>query len=244
SARARAKVRHWFKYQNFEENVSQGRAKLDKELHRLGIGAINHEALAQKLHFNKLEEFLAAIGRGDVTPHQIAQAIQEDEAPKPAQPRPATRPAVQESASGILLEGVGNVLSNTAKCCKPVSPEPIVGYVTRDRGVTVHRQNCAFIARLPEDRRARLLAAQWGSAGAQQHTAVDIEVEAIDRQGLLRDITDLLAQEHVNVTRTNTQSKHHQARMRFSIEVSDLDQLSRVLALLGKVRSVTLARRC
>jgi GTP pyrophosphokinase len=244
SARARSKVRYWFKYQNFEENVSQGRAKLDKELHRLGVGTINQEALAQKLHFNKLEDFLAAIGRGDVTAHQIAQAAQDHEPAKPLPPKPVSRPALSENTSGILLEGVGNVLSNTAKCCKPVAPEPIVGYVTRDRGVTVHRKNCAFIARLPEDRRARLLEAQWGTAATQQRTSVDIEVEAIDRQGLLRDITDLLAQEHVNVTKTNTLSKHHQARMRFSIEVADLDQLSRVLALVGKVRNVTRARRC
>jgi GTP pyrophosphokinase len=167
SPRARAKVRHWFKYQNFDEDVSQGRAKLERELHRLGVDDLNQEKLAQKLHFNKLEDFLAAIGRGDVTEHQTAVAVQEETAPKAEPMRYAVPQRVQApmEAKGVVIEGIANLLINYAKCCTPSPDDGIVAYVTRDRGVTIHRRTCSFIQRLPEERRDRVLAAQWDSLG-------------------------------------------------------------------------------
>lgn len=246
SQRARAKVRHWFKYQHFEENVSQGRAKLERELHRLGIGTINHEKIAQKFHFHKLEEFLAAIGRGDVTEHQIESALREETATGIEEEK--TEPIFNryevsaKPLSGITLDGVANVLTNLAKCCKPAPPDSIVGYVTRDRGVTIHRRSCAFIARLDEVRKDRLLQAQWGNKN-NTRADVDIEVEADDRQGLLRDISDLFAREKINVTQVNTLSKNALARMQFSVEISSLEQLERLLALIHQVPGVSLARR-
>lgn len=245
SARALAKVRHWFKHQHFEENVSQGRAQMERELHRLGVTSVNQEKIAQRLNFNKLEDLLAAIGRGDVSTHQIVGVIQEampvkaEAIIKPMLTRPASTPA---SASGILIEGVGNLLTKMAKCCKPAPPDPIVGYVTRDRGVTIHRKDCAAMLRMPEDRSDRVLSAQWGGKKDANFT-VDIEVLAYDRQGLLRDISDLFAREKVNVTRVNTLSKQNQANMQFSIEIADLEQLSRLLALLHQVANVVSARR-
>ncbi|OGV75520.1 MAG: GTP pyrophosphokinase [Methylotenera sp. RIFCSPLOWO2_02_FULL_45_14] len=245
SPSARAKVRHWFKYQHFEENISQGRARLDRELHRAGVGAVNQEKIAQKLHFQKLEDFLAAIGRGDVSEHQIALAIQEDAAPRPEEttlPFTPRRTATQTSPTGVVVEGVGNLLTSTAKCCKPAPPDAIVGYVTRDRGVTIYRMACAFITRLPVERRDRLLDARWG--GSQDVRAdVDIEVEALDRQGLLRDISDLFVREKVNATKANTLSRNNLALMQFSIEISDLEQLNRLLALIRQVPNVIEARR-
>jgi GTP pyrophosphokinase len=245
SPSARAKVRHWFKYQHFEENVAQGRTKLDRELHRAGIGAVNQEKIAQKLHFQKLEDFLAAIGRGDVSEHQIALAIQEEVAPKaeevarPASPR---RTAAPQSQTGVVVEGVGNLQTSTAKCCKPMPPDAIVGYLTRDHGVTIHRGACTFIARLPEERRNRLLSAEWGN---YQNVSmnVDIEVEAHDRQGLLRDISDLFVREKVNAIKANTMTRNNLALMQFSIEISNREQLSRLLALIQQVPSVMAARR-
>lgn len=245
SPSARAKVRHWFKYQHFEENVAQGRTKLDRELHRAGVGAINQEKIAQKLHFQKLEDFLAAIGRGDVSEHQIALAIQEETAPKPeetSRPAASKRPTILQSQTGVVVEGVGNLQTSTAKCCKPMPPDTIVGYLTRDHGVTIHRRTCSFIARLPENRFNRVLSAQWGN---YQNVGmnVDIEVEAHDRQGLLRDISDLFVREKVNATRANTMSRNNLALMQFSIETSDLKQLSRLLALIQQVPNVIEARR-
>ena len=245
STSARAKVRQWFKYQHFDEHVAQGRVKLDRELHRAGIGAINHEKIAQKLHFQKLEDFLAAIGRGDVTEHQLSLAIQEDAAPKPADAaitRPAKRNTALQSRAGIVIEGVGNLQTGFAKCCKPVPPDAIIGYLTRDHGVTIHRSTCGFIARLPQERRNRVLGAQWGSH--ENFSAnVDIEVEAHDRQGLLRDISDLFAREKINATKVNTISRHNLALMQFSIEVTNLEQLSRLLTLIQQVPNVISAQR-
>ncbi len=165
SARARAKVRQWFKMQNFDENVAQGRAQLDKELHRLGVTSVNQDKIAQRLHFNKLEDLLAAIGRSEVTQHQIVVAIQEEipgkiEEAKPAVIRTAT---TQAAPKGVLVEGVGNLLTKTAQCCHPQPPDIIVGYVTRDRGITLHRKDCPAMLRLPENRRDRMLEAQWGN---------------------------------------------------------------------------------
>lgn len=166
SPRARAKVRHWFKYQNFEENVTQGRARLDRELHRLGASALNQEKIAQRLHFHKLEDCLAAIGRGDVSEHQIATAAQEASAPKAeTQSYTRLRPLLPAAEARVVIEGVGNLMSNHAQCCKPMPQDEIVAYVTRDRGVTIHRQGCAFVQRLPEERRDRLLAAHWDRGG-------------------------------------------------------------------------------
>ncbi len=163
SSRARAKVRAWFKSQNYDESVAQGRTQLDRELHRLGVTAINQEKLAQRLHFNSLEDFLAAIGRNEITQHRIAVAIQQElpgKATVSAKPR-TLRPATERSAD-ITVGGVGNLMTRIAKCCNPVPPDAIVGYITRDRGITIHRQDCAFMLRLTESRCDRKLSAQWG----------------------------------------------------------------------------------
>jgi GTP pyrophosphokinase len=245
SASARAKVRHWFKYQHFDENVAQGRAKFDKEMHRAGAGTINHEKIAQKLQFQKLEDFLAAIGRGDISEHQVALAIQEEMAPRAEEPvvlPAAKRTATPKTQTKVVLEGIGNLQTNTAKCCKPLPPDAIVGYLTRDHGVTIHRGNCTFIARLPNERCNRLLGAQWG-VDHSVSSSVDIEVEAHDRQGLLRDISDLFAREKINATKANTMSRNHQALMQFSIEIANRDQLSRLLGLIQQIPSITAARR-
>lgn len=243
SARARAKVRHWFKYEHFDENVSQGRAQLDRELHRLGMVDYPLEKLAQKFHYQKLDEFQAAIGRGDVTSHQLAAALQ-GEAPKPQeeeQPLMA-RPATAETSKGILVAGVGDLLTNMAKCCKPVPPDPIVGYVTRGRGVTVHRQDCPNMQGLEGERKDRLIAAQWGTGGGTVFP-VDIQVEAYDRQGLLRDISEVLVREKVNLTGASTINKQNLAKMKFTLEITGQEQLGRLLALIRQVPSVIQAKR-
>jgi GTP pyrophosphokinase len=165
SPRARAKVRAWFKNQNFDESVAQGRVQLDRELHRLGITSINQEKLAQRLRFNKLDDFLAAIGRNEITPRRIAVAIQEElpakviEIVKPKTFRPVTE---RISKADITVGGVNNLMTRIAKCCNPAPPDAIVGYVTRDRGITIHRKDCAFMLHLIESRRDRKLTAQWG----------------------------------------------------------------------------------
>ena len=165
SPRNRAKVRAWFKSQNIDESISQGRTQLDRELHRLGITSINQEKLAQRLQFNKLENFLAAIGRNEITLRRIAVAIQEEiptksfEITKPSVFRPTMQLA---SKADITVGGVNNLMTRIAKCCNPTPADAIVGYITRDRGITIHRKDCAFMLHLMESRRDRKLSAQWG----------------------------------------------------------------------------------
>ncbi len=245
SPSARAKVRHWFRYQHFEENVTQGRLKLDRELHRAGIGNTNLEKIAQKLQFQKLEEFLAAIGRGDVSEHQIALAIQGEATSKKEQsnkPIILKRTASIKSDGEIMIEGIGNLQTSLAKCCKPLPQDVIVGYLTRDHGVTIHRKTCTFIARLPEHRSNRVLGAQWGGYQSTNIT-VDIEVQANDRQGLLRDISNLFVNEKVNAIKVNTMSRNKLALMQFSVEILRLDQLKHLIALIEQLPGVINARQ-
>jgi GTP pyrophosphokinase len=164
SARARAKVRHWFKTQNLDDSIAQGRLLLDRELQRLGVTAVNQEKVAQRLNFHKLDELLAALGRGDITTRRVGLAIQQEAPAKvviaaPTAPRKPTAP--RASSTGVLIEGVDNLMIKMAKCCRPEKPDAIVGYVTRDRGITIHRRDCAFMQRVPEDKRDRMLAAEW-----------------------------------------------------------------------------------
>ncbi len=165
SPRARAKVRAWFKNQNFDESVAQGRVQLDKELQRLGITSLNQEKIAQRLLFNKLEDFLAAIGRNEITSRRIAVAIQAELPTKVIEITKQTvfRPTTERTTKAdITVGGVNNLMTRIAKCCNPAAPDDIVGYVTRDRGITIHRQDCAFMLRLMESRLDRKLTAQWG----------------------------------------------------------------------------------
>ncbi len=160
-ARARAKVRAWFKNQNYDESVAQGRIQLDRDLHRHGVTSVNQEKLAQRLHYNKPDDLLAAIGRNEITQRRITLALQAELPNKViAIARPALRPPAERSSStGILIEGVGNLMTRSAKCCNPAPPDKIVAYVTRDRGITIHREDCTFALRLT--RIDRQLSAQW-----------------------------------------------------------------------------------
>jgi GTP pyrophosphokinase len=161
--RARAKVRAWFKNQNLDESIVQGRIQLDRELHRLGVTSVNQEKLAQRLHFNKLDDLLAAVGRNEISMHRIAVALQEELPNKViAITKPVFKPVAERtSPTGILIEGVGNLMTRIAKCCNPAPPDLITGYITRDRGITIHRQDCAFAQRLTELHADRLLFAKW-----------------------------------------------------------------------------------
>jgi GTP pyrophosphokinase len=164
SASARAKVRHWFNHLNFDEDVAQGRAQLERELHRLGITSVNQEKLAQRLHFNKPEDLLAAIGRNEITQPRIVAALREElptKVPEIAKPTAARSPTASSSGAALTVGGVNNLMTRMAKCCNPVPPDSIVGYVTRDRGITIHRVDCPFMLRLPENRHERMLKAQW-----------------------------------------------------------------------------------
>ena len=170
SSRARAKVRAWFKNQTLDESIAQGRAQLDRELHRLGVTSVNQERLAQRMNFNKPDELLAAIGRNEITLRRIAVALQAELPGKLIEiARPASRlPAERKSSTGILIEGVGNLVCRMARCCSPKPPDSITAYVTRDRGIAIHRQDCAHILRIRENHNKRLLDATWSETEKPQ----------------------------------------------------------------------------
>ncbi len=243
TSRAKAKIRHWFKHQHYEENVAQGREALEKETHRLGLPLPNLETLAQKNRFARPDDLLAAIGRGDITARQVMAAVQEEVEPREEEWHlPAPRAGIGPSASGVLLHGEGGMLTTIAKCCKPVPPDAIVGFVTHGRGVAIHRQDCPNVLHFDESQRERLLVASWGTKTGG-HYEVDIEIEANDRQGLLRDVSEVMTREKINVTAVSTLSRGLQAGMRFTVQITDLDQLTRILALVREVPGVAWVRR-
>ena len=239
SHRARAKVRQWFNSQQLDEAMAHGRAVLDKDLQRLGKTGQNLEELASRLEFGDVDALFAALGRGEVTPRQVQSAVlgeqvsQDGSAVHPEHPRPAAAP------SGILIVGVDKLLTVLARCCKPAPPDRIVGFVTRGRGVTVHRADCRNVGRLPQE---RLIAADWGKTGASKFP-VDIEVIAGSHPALMRDILDVFTREKVRVASSVSHSQDPNAKMAFTLEVQGLPQLTRLLASVRDISGVESARR-
>ena len=240
--RARAKVNHWFRQQGFEAAVAAGREALARELDRLGVREVKYETLARHFGYPGVDDFFAAFGRGEVRPTQLANAVQAQIGPLlPAAPRPAA-PAAPAPA-GVTVQGVGNLLTRLARCCHPLPGEPIVGFITRGQGVTVHRRDCPNALRHRDEHGERLIEVSWGRDAGQAYP-VDVEITAYDRAGLLRDITSLLANEKVNVRGVSTLTDRQQVvHLTFTLEIPDLDTLSRVLALLDQVPNVTSVRR-
>ena len=248
SHRARAKVRQWFKLQQHDATVAQGRAMVERELARLGQTALKLEAVAAKAGFARTEELFAAFARDEINSRQVQVAIGAVAQPAALAPQPPTSEVVMrrsraaESGHGILVVGVDRLLTGLARCCKPAPPDPIVGFITRGKGITIHRAACTNVARIRGREPERLIEADWG-ASRDQLFPVDIVVEASDRQGLLRDISELLSREKINVTAVNTQTRQHQARMAFTLEVESAVQLKRALQLARDIPGVFAADR-
>jgi len=243
SSRARNKVRQWFNAQALAETVAQGRAMVERELQREGMTGANLDHLAQQIGYARSEDMFAAAGREELGAKQLQTALRG--AP-PAGPAPESllpgKSRADAKGSGILIGGMDKLLTQLAKCCRPAPPDAIAGFVTRGRGVSIHRRSCRDLQRLAELHPERMIEAGWG----QQKDgvfSVDIVVQAQDRQGLLRDISEVLSREKINVTGVNTQSKQHMAYMSFTVEISDLEQLHRTLALIGDVQGVLSASR-
>lgn len=239
SASARNRVRQFFNRLNYDADVAQGRDIVTRELQRQGMTATNLEKLAQRAEFDKLSDFLAALARGEIAPRQLQTLLRADEAVPVAEDAEPLVHKPRAQPGGILVVGVDKLLTVPAKCCKPVPPDAIIGFVSRGRGVTIHRKGCPNVQRLPEE---RLIAADWG-ASSEASFSVDIIIEAEDRTGLLRDITEILSRERINVTATNTVSRQAAAFMRLTLEVPNIEQLNRVLALIREVPHVASAAR-
>ncbi len=232
TSHARAKIRQWFKKQERTENIEWGRELLDKEMRHLGIKLSEREELAKLFKYDSLDDFLVAIGCGDITTRQIALklAAQQEQPKVVAEVTPPKRPA-----SAIKVLGVGDMLTQLAQCCRPVPGDKIIGYVTRSRGVTIHRQDCYSV--IHEDEKERLIPVEWGQTDSLY--PVSIQVEAWDRVGLARDITAIVAGEKVNISTMNVANHDdHTTLISLTLETRGLTQLSRLLGKIEGVRGV------
>jgi GTP pyrophosphokinase len=229
--RARHKIRQWFNLKALAETVATGRAKVEKELKRIGAGQANLEELAARLGFKKPDDLFAAVARDEINLKQLG--LKEKPAAEEA-------PRLHKSKAGkkgsVLIVGMDSLMTQLARCCKPVPPDPIRGFVTRGKGVSVHREDCASLKRLAEKDPERLIDTAWGSGEGSY--AVEMMVTAADRRGLLRDIGDALAREKLNVTAVRTQNRDELAFMRFTFEVADLPQLKRAFAAVRQLKGV------
>jgi len=243
TTRALSKIRQWFKRQNREQNIIQGREVLERELKRLGLSEIPFEQIARRFNMEKVEDLLAAIGAGDINTQQIAGRVLELARPvQEAFDLPTSRVHPARSRTGIRVRGVGDLLISLARCCNPVPGDLIVGYVTRGRGVTIHRQDCPNLLRQNENE--RLIEVEWGDEAVETYP-VHVRVEAYDRPGLVRDIASVVAEESINMTaaHVSTHAKHHMATMMLTLQISDVDQLCRVLARIARLPNVVDATR-
>ena len=248
TSRALAKARYWFKMQDYEQNVSMGHDTLEKELHRLGIRKLTHQAIAESFSFKNTSDFLAAVGRGDINSIQIANAVNRLTHKEKEKQEPSYTPREQKSdkqgAGGITIQGVGNLLTRLANCCKPVQGDPIIGFITKGKGVTIHRKDCRNILKMDDVKRMRMITVEW-AGHATETSPVDIFINAIDRPNLLRDVITVLSNESINVTSVNTISKKkdNTANMRMTLEIADVNQLSRVLNKLNQLENIMEVRR-
>ena len=249
TSRARNRIRHWFKQQDYSHHLEAGRAALEREIERLGVARPDLEQVATRFNFRKPDDLLAAVGRGEVSPVQVAGMGGRPETEPPGEHRPARRrPRRRAPAKGtgeVIVEGEEALLTNIARCCKPVPYDGIIGFITRGRGVTVHRRDCPVIRGLKEKDRGRLVSVEWAEQPSDATYPVDIQVLAGDRKGLLRDVSAILTNEEVDVLSVATRSdrKRDQASMRFTIEISDMRQLSRILDKVAQLPDVIQVRR-
>ena len=247
SGRSRDKVRAWFHKLDRVRNVQAGRELLERELKRLGLQQADLALAAKKFRADSIDDLYIQVALGDTGPSQVSRALLEAERaqsqpPAPAVPRPTAR-RDDIGKSRFTVQGVGNLLSQLARCCQPVAGEPIAGYLTRGRGVTVHRIDCASFQRLSAANPQRVLPVEWGQAGSGYE--VSVQVRAMDRRWLLKDITNLIAQEDAYVLDINSDNVRDsgQALLRLRLKVSDYEQLSRLLGKLDALPGVHEARR-
>jgi GTP diphosphokinase / guanosine-3',5'-bis(diphosphate) 3'-diphosphatase len=246
SSNARHKIRQWFKRQNREDNIARGREILDAELQKLGQGSLNEVSqealveLASQFSLRAPDDVFAQLGYGDLTIHQVLNrlgVLQEEEEAIPSEAPPAPVPSGQ-----VRVMGVGNLLTRMATDCNPAPGDEIIGYITRNRGVTVHRTDCSRI--LSERETERLVHVDWGPQDVQQLYPVNVQIDAWDREGLLRDITIAVSDERVSMASASaTAGTDGRATIAATLRIAGIDQLSRVFVRIERVKGVLEVRR-
>lgn len=245
--RARSRIQHWFRQENYEQNVALGRQILEKELRRMALTEVSFEKLARKLRFNKADDMFRILAEGELKPVRVLNAAQDLISPESVEETAVVPPRVRRAErkrKDFKVLGVGNLLTNMANCCNPVPGDPIVGFITRGRGVTIHRKDCSNVLRHRTIAPERLVEVEW-SKGEDESYPVDILVTAYDRHGLLRDITGVLADAKINVSAVNlaTDKKEHLSHMTLTVEVTNIQKISQVLSKISQLPNVIEARR-
>jgi GTP pyrophosphokinase len=248
--RARAKVRAWFNALAMGETVAKGREAVEKLLQREGKTAFKLDDLAAQLGFNAAEDLFEVVGKDEFSLRNIEILLRPPEPVAADEDFVAIKKPRQAHSSGkggVLVVGVDSLLTQLAKCCKPAPPDAISGFVTRGKGVSIHRADCSNLRNMVARSGERVIEVQWGGAGDQGKDAsvypVDVAIEAVDRQGLLRDISEVFTKEKMNVIGVQTQSLRGVAWMTFTVEVPEAGRLSRVLRSVGELEGVRSARR-
>ncbi|MBP7608189.1 MAG: bifunctional (p)ppGpp synthetase/guanosine-3',5'-bis(diphosphate) 3'-pyrophosphohydrolase [Steroidobacteraceae bacterium] len=247
SPRSRAKVRGWFRKQDEAQNREQGRQMLERELDRLGVRAPPLPEILGDLGLANSDALYQGLGEGDITLAQVAGAVHRrlhERQEVQRGPRLA-KPAAHGGSTGMVIDGVGDLLSTIARCCRPVPPEEILGYITIGRGVSIHRANCPNLVRLREVNPERVLTVDWGRPSAERTFPVAIVIDAYDRRGLVRDISGVLADEHISIEAMNssTDAADNTAAVEVTVKVHGLEELSRLLARFSSLPNVIRARR-
>ncbi|MDO8177345.1 MAG: bifunctional (p)ppGpp synthetase/guanosine-3',5'-bis(diphosphate) 3'-pyrophosphohydrolase [Undibacterium sp.] len=248
SSRTRSKIRAWFNVIDQQETLSNGRALVERTLQREGKTAVNLEDLARKLSFANVDDLFLSVGKEEFSLRQIENVLRDN--PEPVAPdeisitnKSRASSVTQGAKSGVLVVGTDGLMTQLARCCKPAPPDEIVGFVTRGKGVSIHRLNCKNFAEMRNKAPERVIQTTWGEHGKETVYPVDIFVLAQDRQGLLRDISEVFSREKINVIGVNTQSAKSQARMSFTAEIGGTAQLQKALAVIREVNGVQEVRR-
>jgi GTP pyrophosphokinase len=237
--RARSKIRQWFKRQDREQNLTQGRAMLEKEIRRLGMLEIDLDSLAKNFDYHDVEELYVALGCGDVSLGRIINKLSDLTKIKDPLLEPAPRPDAQKTREGVTVLGLKGLLTTFARCCNPAPGDQIVGYITRGRGATIHRQDCPNVLRMTD--RERIVKVSWGEP--QQTFPVSLEIKAYDRQGLMGDIYNILFNENINLLDIDLKVSHNLATIYLVVEIGDIGQLSRILTRIENLPNVMEAHR-
>lgn len=243
TARAKAKVHHWFKLQDYDKNVAEGQALLDRECQRLHLGEIDQEKLAQKLHFKNKKDMFAALGSGELRWVQIYNSLQSQQEvvtkTENITPVIPLRAPTKNRPKGINIAGIGNLLTHTALCCKPAAGDSAIGFITQGRGVAIHRSDCPNILHLMPEQHNRLVEIDWGT-GENTLYPIDLFIEAYDRPGLVRDISTLVANERLNLVAvtTTTDKMENKAHIKLTIEIPSIELLSKLFDRIKHVPNV------
>lgn len=236
--RARSKIRQWFKILDREQNLTQGKLLLERELRRLGIPNYDLDELTQTFDFKNLDEMFVALGCGDLSIGRIINKLSETEKNEDIL-EIRTAGEVKPSHTAVTVLGLKGILTNIAKCCNPVPGDEIVGYITRGRGATIHRRDCPNILRMRENE--RLVKVTWGEP--QKTYPISVQIKAYDRSGLMSDISNILTNESINLQDINMKLSHNLATVNMVLEVGDISQLSRVLTRIENLPNVMEAHR-